>query len=77
MKKATVQKFAVVVVIAMAISFTVYTITGSFGFLTFGATVKSDLLMNYEPNDIMVNVARVTLAVTVLSTSAVVLFCGR
>ena len=77
MKKASVPRFAIVVTIAMTICCTAYTITASFGYLTFGTTVKSDMLMNYDPNDVIVNIARVMLSIIVLSTSAVVLFCGR
>ena len=77
LKRASVTRFGIVVVIAMAICATAYCITASFGYLTFGTTVKSDVLLNYHPDDIMVNCARVTLTVIVLSTAAVVLFCGR
>ena len=77
LKRASVPRFGIVVVIAMAICAAAYAITGSFGYLTFGITVKSDVLLNYHPSDILVNCARVTLSVIVLSTGAVVVFCGR
>ena len=77
LKKASVPRFGIVVVIAMAICSTAYAITASFGYLTFGTTVKSDVLLSYHPNDVLVNIARVMLTIIVLSTSAVVLFCGR
>ena len=70
-------RFGIVVVIAMAICAAAYAITGSFGYLTFGTSVQSDVLLNYRPNDVLVNCARVTLSVIVLSTGAVVVFCGR
>ena len=63
--------------IAMGICTTAYAITGSFGYLTFGVKVKSDVLLNYHPNDVLVNIARVVLTIIVLSTAAMVLFCGR
>ena len=77
LKKPSVPRFGVVVVIAMAICSTAYAITASFGYLTFGTTVKSDVLLSYDPDDVLVNIARVVLTIIVLSTSAVVLFCGR
>lgn len=77
LKKASVPRFGIVVVIAMAICAAAYAITGSFGYLTFGTKVKSDVLLNYHPKDVLVNCARVTLSVIVLSTSAMVVFCGR
>ena len=77
MKRASVPRFGIVTVIAMAICTTAYAITGSFGYLTFGAKVHGDVLMNYHANDVLANMARVMLTLIVLSTSAVVLFCGR
>ena len=77
MKRASVPRFGIVTVIAMAICTTAYAITGSFGYLTFGAKVHGDVLMNYLANDVLANMARVMLTLIVLSTSAVVLFCGR
>ncbi|KAK2559615.1 putative sodium-coupled neutral amino acid transporter 7 [Acropora cervicornis] len=77
MKRASVPRFGIVTVIAMAICTTAYAITGSFGYLTFGAKVQGDVLMNYHANDVLVNMARVMLTLIVLSTAAVVLFCGR
>lgn len=77
MKRASVPRFGVVTVIAMAICTTAYAITGSFGYLTFGAKVKGDVLLNYDADDVLVNLARVMLTLIVLSTAAVVLFCGR
>ena len=77
LKRPSVPRFGIVTVIAMTICSTVYTMTGSFGYLTFGAAVKSDVLLNYAPNDVLANIARVVLSVIVLSTGAMVSFCGR
>ena len=77
LKRASVPRFGIVVVIAMAICTTAYTITASFGYLTFGTSVKSDVLLSYPSNDILVNIARVTICLIVLSTGAFVVFCGR
>ena len=76
LKRASVPRFAVVVIVAMLICTTAYTITAVFGVLTFGSTVDSDVLKSYQPH-MMVNSARIVLAVIVLSTYATVLFCGR
>ena len=77
LRRQSVPRFGIVVVIAMAICNTVYTLTGSFGYLTFGTTVKSDVLLSYGSNDVLVNIARVMISVIVLSTGATVTFCGR
>ena len=77
LKRPSVPRFAIVTVIAMTICNVVYTFCGSFGFLTFGTTVKSDVLLSYDSNDVLVNIARVVISVIVLSTGAMVTFCGR
>ena len=77
LKRASVPRFGIVVVIAMTICSTVYIITGTFGYLTFGTSVESDVLKSYPSNDILVNIARVTMCLIVLTSSAVVVFCGR
>ena len=77
LKRPSVPRFGIVTVIAMTICSTVYSLAGSFGYLTFGTTVKSDVLLNYGSNDVLVNIARVVLSVMVLSTGAMVTFCGR
>ena len=77
LKRPSVPRFGIVTVIAMAICNVVYTLTGSFGFLTFGTTVESDVLLSYDSNDVLVNIARVVISVIVLSTGAMVTFCGR
>jgi len=77
LKRASVPRFGIVVIIAMAICSTAYSITASFGYLTFGTAVKSDVLLSYDSHDVLVNIARVMISVIVLSTGAMVVFCGR
>lgn len=77
LKRASVPRFGIVVVVAMTICSILYIITGTFGYLTFGTNVASDVLKNYPPNGILVNTARVTLCLIILPSSAVVVFCGR
>ena len=77
LKNATVSRFAIVVVGAMAICTFAYSMTGCFGFLTFGMETDSDVLMNYRANDIEIGIARIMIAIIVISTYAIVHFCGR
>ena len=77
LKRPSVRRFGMVTVIAMAICCTANTIVASFGFLTFGTTVKGDVLLNYDSNDVLVNIVRAMISVIVLTTGATVVFCGR
>lgn len=61
----------------MGICIIAYVITGLFGYLIFGVKVKSDVLLNYYFNDVLVNIVRVVLIIIVLFIVVMVFFCGR
>lgn len=77
LRRPTLPRFAIVCSMAMLLCCTSYSLTASFGYLTFGQKVKGDILLNYDPNDTLANVARVVLALVVFSSYATVCFCGR
>ena len=45
----------------------VYTLTGTFGYLTFGLDVNSDILKSYPASDPLVIAARVLMAVAMVT----------
>ena len=49
----------VIAIAAISICFCVYTLTGLFGFLTFGIKVDADIIKSYEATNVLVVVARV------------------
>uniref|UniRef100_A0A8C5V3B8 Solute carrier family 38 member 8 n=1 Tax=Microcebus murinus TaxID=30608 RepID=A0A8C5V3B8_MICMU len=55
----------------------VYSLTGAYGFLTFGTEVSADILMSYPGNDVVIVIARVLFAVSVVTVYPIVLFLGR
>ena len=71
--------FAIVVAAAVSICFCVYTLTGVFGYLTFyrKECIESDILRNYSPKDVMVDVARAMLGLVVVTSYPILTFCGR
>ena len=48
-----------IAIAAISICFCVYTLTGLFGFLTFGVKVDSDIIKSYEAKNVLVIIARV------------------
>lgn len=50
---------------------------GAYGFLTFGTEVSADILMSYPGNDVVIVVARVLFAVSIVTVYPIVLFLGR
>lgn len=77
LKRPTVPRFAIVCTLAMFFCCTAYSFTACFGYLTFGQSLKGDFLLNYDSGDVMANIARVVLALIVLSSYATCAFCGR
>ncbi|XP_044515346.1 putative sodium-coupled neutral amino acid transporter 8 [Gracilinanus agilis] len=55
----------------------IYSLTGLFGFLTFGDNVSADVLMSYPGNDITVIVARFLFGVSIVTVYPITLLLGR
>nr|XP_044998263.1 putative sodium-coupled neutral amino acid transporter 8 isoform X3 [Jaculus jaculus] len=55
----------------------VYSLTGVYGFLSFGNEVSADILMSYPGNDVAIIVARVLFAVSIVTVYPIVVFLGR
>ena len=49
----------------------------TFGYLTFGSNVASDILQNYSAHDPFVMVALIAMALKTYTTYPILLFCGR
>jgi len=64
----------------MAVCAGVYSLTGTFGYLTFHSRptcINADILRNYCPKDIPVNVARVMLTICIITSYPILHFVGR
>ncbi|XP_046843458.1 putative sodium-coupled neutral amino acid transporter 7 [Xenia sp. Carnegie-2017] len=73
----TFKRFAIVTILSTLICSVIYSITGVYGFLTFGSHVKSDVLLNYNHDDGLATAARAIVVVVVFSTYAICHFVGR
>jgi len=62
---------------ALFICFIIYSITGTFGYLTFGSSVNPDVLQSYPADDPLVLTARILMAVANITSYPVLHFCGR
>ena len=78
-KKRSVSKYGVVVVVVMSSCLVVYSITGAFGYLTFNdrVCISGDVLRNYCPNDIPISVARVMIVISLITLYPIVCYNGR
>uniref|UniRef100_A0A8C6WWE8 Sodium-coupled neutral amino acid transporter 7 n=1 Tax=Neogobius melanostomus TaxID=47308 RepID=A0A8C6WWE8_9GOBI len=81
MSRKEIKPWGLVVTLSMIICLFVYIGTGTgdgvCGFLTFGSSVKQDVLMSYPPNDIAVALARAFIVICVITSYPILHFCGR
>ncbi|ETE64647.1 putative sodium-coupled neutral amino acid transporter 8, partial [Ophiophagus hannah] len=68
--------WVVVSVLSMFFCLLIYSLTGLYGYLTFGADVAADILMSYPGNDVMVIVARLLFGISIITIYPIVLFLG-
>uniref|UniRef100_A0A6I8NZG3 Solute carrier family 38 member 8 n=1 Tax=Ornithorhynchus anatinus TaxID=9258 RepID=A0A6I8NZG3_ORNAN len=64
-------------VLSMLICLLIYSLTGIYGYLTFGADVSADVLMSYPGNDVMIIVARLLFGISIITIYPIVLLLGR
>merc|ERR1719150_298150 len=76
MKSRTLKTFTTAVTIAIVICVACYTIFAIYGYLTFGSKVNEDILMSYKGSG-LVYAAMYAMALKVITTYPILLFCGR
>ncbi|KAJ7312035.1 hypothetical protein JRQ81_006366, partial [Phrynocephalus forsythii] len=77
MANRKLSHWVVVSVMSMLFCLLIYSVTGLYGYLTFGTDVAADILMSYPGNDVMVIVARLLFGVSIITIYPIVLLLGR
>ncbi|NWR64107.1 AVT2 protein, partial [Bucorvus abyssinicus] len=77
MRNQSFAHWVAVSVLAMLICLLIYSLTGLYGYLTFGKAVASDVLMSYPGNDPVVIVARLLFGVSIVTIYPIVVLLGR
>ncbi|XP_015418474.1 PREDICTED: putative sodium-coupled neutral amino acid transporter 8 isoform X2 [Myotis davidii] len=77
MRNQSLSHWALVSVLSLLACCLVYSLTGVYGFLTFGSEVSADILMSYPGDDEVIIAARVLFAVSIVTVYPIVLFLGR
>ncbi|CAM5150476.1 unnamed protein product [Eretmochelys imbricata] len=67
----------VVSVLSMLFCLLIYSLTGLYGYLTFGADVAADILMSYPGNDVVIIIARLLFGISIITIYPIVLLLGR
>uniref|UniRef100_A0A4X2M1X8 Solute carrier family 38 member 8 n=1 Tax=Vombatus ursinus TaxID=29139 RepID=A0A4X2M1X8_VOMUR len=77
MYNQNLSHWTVVSMAAMLACCLIYSLTGLYGFLTFGDNVSADVLMSYPGNDTVVIIARFLFGVSIVTVYPISLFLGR
>uniref|UniRef100_A0A3B3C2W1 Solute carrier family 38 member 8a n=1 Tax=Oryzias melastigma TaxID=30732 RepID=A0A3B3C2W1_ORYME len=77
MEDQQLSHWVAVSVVAMVICLIIYSLTGVYGYLTFGREVKADILMSYASSDVMMLVARLLFGVSIITIYPILVLLGR
>ncbi|XP_072516905.1 putative sodium-coupled neutral amino acid transporter 8 [Salminus brasiliensis] len=77
MENKKISHWVVISVVSMIFCLLIYTLTGVFGFLTFGPQVASDILMSYPGNDVVMIIARLLFGISIFTIYPIILLLGR
>uniref|UniRef100_A0A8C7Y3D0 Solute carrier family 38 member 8a n=1 Tax=Oryzias sinensis TaxID=183150 RepID=A0A8C7Y3D0_9TELE len=77
MEDRQLSHWVAVSVVAMVICLIIYSLTGVYGYLTFGREVKADILMSYASSDVMMLVARLLFGVSIITIYPILVLLGR
>ncbi|KAK3569990.1 hypothetical protein QTP86_007894 [Hemibagrus guttatus] len=71
------SNWATISLSSMLICLVIYTLTGIYGYLTFGRNVAADVLMSYSGDDVLMILARLLFGVSIITIYPIALLLGR
>ena len=77
LKKKTLGEFTKSIIVSIVIVFSAYTISATFGYLTFGDKINDDLLKSYDAKDPAVLIAIIMYLLKTYTSYPLNLFCAR
>ncbi|KAM9408300.1 putative sodium-coupled neutral amino acid transporter 8 [Pholidichthys leucotaenia] len=77
MDNKNLSHWVVISVISMFFCLLIYTLTGVYGFMTFGKAVAADILMSYPGNDVVMIIARLLFGISIITIYPIILLLGR
>ncbi|XP_058485678.1 putative sodium-coupled neutral amino acid transporter 8 [Solea solea] len=77
MENQKISHWVVISVLSMFFCLLVYTLTGVYGFMTFGRDVASDILMSYPGNDVVMIISRLLFGISIITIYPIILLLGR
>ncbi|KAM7406179.1 hypothetical protein PAMP_000573 [Pampus punctatissimus] len=77
MENQKLSHWVIISVVSMFFCLLIYTLTGVYGFLTFGRAVASDILMSYPGNDVVMIISRLLFGISIITIYPIILLLGR
>ncbi|XP_041853287.1 putative sodium-coupled neutral amino acid transporter 8a [Melanotaenia boesemani] len=77
MENQRLSHWVFVSVVAMIICLVIYSLTGVYGYLTFGKDLKADILMSYSSKDILMLIARLLFGISIITIYPITVLLGR
>ncbi|MBN3311012.1 putative sodium-coupled neutral amino acid transporter 8a [Amia ocellicauda] len=77
MENKKLSHWVVISVVSMFFCLLIYSLTGIFGYMTFGREVAADILMSYSGNDVVIVIARLLFGVSIITIYPIILLLGR
>ncbi|XP_072321194.1 putative sodium-coupled neutral amino acid transporter 8 [Eucyclogobius newberryi] len=77
MENQKISHWVGISVVSMFFCLLIYTLTGVYGFMTFGRDVASDILMSYPGNDVVMIISRLLFGISIVTIYPIILLLGR
>ncbi|XP_040895615.1 putative sodium-coupled neutral amino acid transporter 8 [Toxotes jaculatrix] len=77
MENQKLSHWVLISVVSMFFCLLIYTLTGVYGFMTFGRVVASDILMSYPGNDVVMIISRLLFGISIITIYPIILLLGR
>ncbi|XP_020516673.1 putative sodium-coupled neutral amino acid transporter 8 [Labrus bergylta] len=77
MENQKLSHWVLISVLSMFFCLLIYTLTGVYGFMTFGRDVASDILMSYPGNDVVMIISRLLFGISIITIYPIILLLGR
>ncbi|KAI9537993.1 hypothetical protein NQZ68_019334 [Dissostichus eleginoides] len=77
MENQRLSNWVFISVVSMIFCLIIYSLTGVYGYLTFGKDVKADILMSYSSDDVLMIIARLLFGLSIITIYPIILLLGR
>ncbi|MED6250152.1 hypothetical protein ATANTOWER_025539, partial [Ataeniobius toweri] len=76
MENQRLSHWAFISVVTMIICLIIYSLTGVYGYLTFGKAVDPDILMSYSSYDKLMLIARLLFGISIITIYPIIVLLG-